>query len=90
MPARIDTRDMERIFEAVETQRASDRDDVTAINEAPAETSLALLMLVEMNPSVVLVEPAGELMLGLLDGHAIEVINLFADLITPPSAWTSG
>ena len=59
---------------------------MTAIDEAPAETSLALLMLVEMHPSVVLVEPGGELMLGFLDGHSVKVIDLFADLITAPAA----
>src|SRR5271166_1060110 len=90
MTARIDAGDMEGIFESIETQRAGERDDVAAINKAAAKATLSLLVLVKVNPCVILVEPPRKLMLGLFDGHTIEVIDLLANLIIPPSPRAAG
>ena len=53
---------------------------MAAIDEAAAEAALALDMLIEMHPRRVLEQPRGELVLGLLDGLAVDMVDLVADL----------
>ena len=78
MPAAVDRRDMEGVGEAVETQGARERDHVPAVDEPPAEASLALAELVEMHLGGVLIEPGRRLVLGLFDGDAVDMIDPFA------------
>jgi hypothetical protein len=54
----IDGGDVERIGKAVEGQGAGERDDVAAIDQAPAEAALAFGELVEMDFGRILVEPS--------------------------------
>src|SRR5271166_5213058 len=78
MPAAVDRRDVEGVGEAVETQRARERNDVPAVDEPPAEPPLSLAELVEMNFGGVLVEPGRHLVLGFLDGDAVDMVDSFA------------
>src|SRR5277367_6936939 len=66
MPPAVDRRDMERIGEAVEAERARERDDVAAVDQPPPEPALRLAELVEMHLGGVLIETGRDLMLGLL------------------------
>ena len=61
VPAAIDRRDMEGVGEAIEGQRAGQRDHVPAIDQPPAEAAAGLRELVEMHLGGVLVEPGGQL-----------------------------
>ena len=75
MPAAVDRGDMERVGEAVEAQRAGERDDVAAVDEPPAEPPLTLAQLVEMDLGRVLVEAGRDHVLGLLDGHPVDMVD---------------
>ena len=81
---------MEGVGEAVEGQRAGERDHVPAVDQPPAETALAFGELVEMNARGVLIEPGRDLVLGLLDGDAVDVIDALADLIIPEAIRAAG
>ena len=60
---------------------ARQRDGVPTINQSPAETALAFDKLIEMDTGRVLIEPGGDLVLGFLDGDAVDVVDLFSDLV---------
>src|SRR6266704_1598815 len=81
MPAAIDRSDMKGIGEAIERQRARQRNDMPAVDQPPAEAALALDELVEMNARGVLIEPRRDLVLGFLDRHAVDMIDSLADFI---------
>ena len=80
----IDGGDMEGVGEAVERQRARQGDDMAAIDKAAAEAVGGLFILVEMNLGGVLVKAGGEHVLGLLDGHAIDMVDALAGGIVVP------
>src|SRR5579863_2239027 len=73
----VDTRDMEGVGEAVEAQRARQRDDMAAIDQTTAEAALAFSKLIEMDLGGVLEEARRNLMLGFLDRHAVDVVDPF-------------
>ncbi len=77
---------VEGVGESVEAQAPRDRDDVAAIDEAAAEPGLALDVLIEMHARGVLEQTGGELMLGFLDGLAVDMIDLLADCVILPAA----
>src|SRR3982074_2515165 len=81
---------MESIGEAVERQRARERDHVPAIDQPPLEAPLRLDELVEVNARSILIQSRGELMLSLLDRPAIDMVDLFADLIVAPTTRAAG
>ena len=67
MAAAIDGGDVEGVGEAVEGERAGERDDVAAVDQPLAEAALLGAVLVEMDARGVLIEPGRDLMLGLFD-----------------------
>ena len=81
----IETRDVKRVRKAVEAQGARNRNDVPAVNEAAPEAALRRAELIEMNLCRVLIKPRGQLVLGFFHGHAIDVIDPFADLVVHPT-----
>ena len=85
MPAAVDGGDVEGVGEAVEGQRAGERDDDAAVDQPPLELALRLLVLVEVHLGGVLVEPGGDLVLGLLQRHGVDVVDLLADARSRPS-----
>jgi len=64
VPAAVDRRDVEGVGEAVEGQRARERDDMAAIDQPPAEPALALAKQVEMDLGGILIEAGRDLVLG--------------------------
>jgi len=86
----VQPKDMEGIGEPIKAQAPRDRDDVPTIDEPSPEPAFALDMLIEMNARGVLEQPRGELMLGLLDGLAVDMIDLVADLIIAPALGRTG
>ena len=58
---------------------------MAAIDQATAEATIFLCQCIEMNFRGVLIKPRCHLMLGFFDGHAIDVINLFANRIIIPA-----
>ena len=85
MAAAVDRRDMEGVGEAVEAQRARQRDDMAAVDQPPAEAALRLAELVEMHLGGVLIEAGRDLVLGLLDGDAVDMVDPLARRNSPPS-----
>src|SRR5258708_453849 len=83
--AAVERGDAERIAEPVEAERARQADDMAAIDEAAAEAPLALAVLVEMDLGAVLVEPRRHRVLGLLDGHAVDMIDALALGVVAPA-----
>ena len=63
---------------------------MAAIDDAALEAALRLDVLVEMHPRRVLEEARGELMLGLLDGLAVDMVYSVADLIVAPALRRTG
>src|ERR1044071_9153214 len=90
MASAIDRRDMERIAKSVKCERAGERYGVPAIHQAAAETPFAFGKLVEMDSRGVLIEPRCNLMFGFLNGHAIDVVYFFADLVVTETMRASG
>ena len=81
VPAAIDGGDMKGIGEAVERQRARQRNDMAAIDQPPAEAALLGGEQIEMDARGVLIEPRRDHVLGFFDGHAVDMIDLLADLV---------
>ena len=81
---------MEGVGEAVEGQRARQRDDVAAVDQPPAEAALALAELVEMHLGRVLVEARRDLVLGFLDGDAVDMVDALARRIVAPAMRRAG
>ena len=90
VPAAVDRRDVEGVGEAVEAQRARQRDDVAAVDQPPAEPALALAELVEMHLGGVLVEAGRDLVLGLLDGDAVDMVDALARRVVAPAMGRAG
>ena len=88
--AAVDGGDVEGIAETVERQRAGQRNDDATVDDALAETALGLGMLVEMHLGGVLIKTRGELVLGLLDGHAVDMVNFLANLVVAPAIGGAG
>ena len=63
---------------------------MAAIDEPAAEAAFAFGMLVEMHARGVLEEARGELVLGLLDGLAVDMVDLLADLVVAPALGRAG
>src|SRR5690606_29707954 len=61
-----------------------------AIDKPSAEAAGAFGVLVEMHSGSVLVEPRRELMLGLLDGHAVDVVDALAHFVIRPQERRAG
>src|ERR1700728_2665491 len=81
MSGAVDRGDMKGVGEAVEAEAPSERDHMPAIDEAPPEAPLALAELIEMHPGDVLIEPGRRLVLGLLDGDAVDMVDALAGAI---------
>ena len=90
MARAVQPENMEGVGEPIEAQGAGDRDDVAAIDQPPPEPPLAFDMLIEMHPRGVLEQAGGELMLGLLDGLAVDMIDLVADRVIAPAPGRAG
>ena len=88
--AAVDGCQMEGVAEAVVGQRAHQRDDDAAVDDALAEAALGLGVLVEVHLGGVLVEARRGLMLGFLERHAIDMVDLFAGLIVAPAVRRAG
>ena len=63
---------------------------MAAIDQATAEAALAFGELVEVNLGGVLVQPGGELMLGLFDRHAVDMVDLLARQKIAPAIRRAG
>ena len=81
---------MERIGEAVEAERARERDDVAAVDQPPSEPALRLAELVEMHLGGVLIEAGRDLMLGLLDRDAVDMVDPLARGVIAPAVRRAG
>src|SRR5208337_4079449 len=86
----IDRGNVKGVGEPVERKRASERDHMTAVDQPAAKATLALGERVEMNTSTVLIEPRGDLVLGLLYRDAVHVIDLSAHGIIGKAEGTAG
>src|ERR1700722_12830339 len=90
MAPAVDRGDVKGVGEAIEAQRARKRNDVPAIDQPASETALALAELIEMDLGAVLKQARRDLMLGLLDGDAVDVVDLLADGIIAPAMRRTG
>ena len=88
--AAVDRGDVEGVGEPVEAEGARERDDVAAVDQAAAEPALAFAELVEMHLRGVLVEARRDLVLGLFDGHAVDVVDPFALGVVAPAIGRAG
>jgi hypothetical protein len=84
VPAAIDRRDAESVGQPVEGKRARQADDVTAVDDPAAEAPGLFGLLVEVHAGGVLVEAGGHHVFTFFDGHAVNVIDAFADLVVVP------
>src|SRR4051794_15426262 len=87
MAPSVDRRNVERVRETVERQRAGERNHMAAIDQPPAETVLAHRELIEVDTRGVLIKPRRHLVLGFLHCDAIHMIDLFADVIIAEAVW---
>ena len=90
MARAVQPENMEGVGQPVEAQAARDRDEMAAIDEPPPEPPLAFDMLIEMHPRGVLEQAGGELMLGLLDGLAVDMVDLVADRVVVEALGRTG
>src|SRR5712672_1715611 len=81
---------MKSVGEPIEGQRPRERNHMAAINQPAAEAALALGELLEVKASGVLIEPGRDLVFGLLDRHAVAMIDLLAGLIVGIAPCASG
>ena len=88
--AAVDGGDVEGVGEAVEGQRAGERDDMPAIDEPPAEAAVLGGVLVEVDFCRVLVEARRDLVLGLLDRHAVDMVDALARRIVAKAVRAAG
>src|SRR5262245_7349880 len=79
MPPAVDRRNVKRIGEPVERERAGERDYMAAVDQAAAEAALRRRMLVEVDARGVLIESRCNLVLGLFHGYAVDMVDLLAD-----------
>jgi hypothetical protein len=63
---------------------------VAAIDQAAAEPALGLDELVEMDARGVLIEPGRDLVLGLLDRDAVDMVDLLADRVVAEAMRAAG
>ena len=90
MPPAVDRGDPEGVGEAVEAERPRQADDVAAIDQPPAEPALPFRVPVEMHLGGVLVEPGRGGVLGLLDRHAVGMVDLLARFVVAPAPGLAG
>src|SRR6202044_364952 len=90
MPAAVDGGDVEGVGEAVEGQRAGERDDVAAIDQPPPETTLLGVELIEMVARRVLINQRRNLMLGLFDRVTVDMVDLLADRVIAVAIGAAG
>ncbi len=90
MAAAVDGGDVEGIGEAVERQRARERNHVAAIDQPVAEPALLGAEQIEMDARRVLIEPGRDHMLGFFDGDAVDMIDALADLIIAVAILAAG
>src|SRR5438876_570418 len=79
MPPAVDRRNVKRIGEPVERERAGERDHMAAVDQAAAEAALRRRMLVEVDARGVLIESRCNLVLGLFHGYAVGMVDLLAE-----------
>ena len=79
--AAVDRQDVQAVAEPVERQRPGQRDHHAAIDDAGAESALALGVVVEMDPGAVVVEAGGAAVLALHHAHAVDMVDPLADHI---------
>src|ERR1700730_3963065 len=72
---------MEGVSKAVEGQCPGERNDMPTVDEPALVAALFGDELVKMNARRVLVEPRGDLMLGFLNGHTLEMVDPFSRLV---------
>jgi hypothetical protein len=87
MAAAVERDDHLRIRQPVERQRARQADDMPAIDQPPAILARGG---VEMHLGGVLPEPGGQHVLGLLDGHAVDMVDHLAHRVVAPAVRLSG
>src|SRR5215472_339319 len=63
---------------------------MAAIDQASPKSSFAFRELVEMNARGVLIKPRRDLMLGFLDGDAVDVVNSLADVVVAETIGAAG
>ena len=90
MAAGIDRRDLKRVGESVERQRARQADHMATIDEPASEAAFAFTELVEMNARRVLVQPRRHHVLGFFDRHAVDMVDLLADRVVVPRMRAAG
>src|SRR3984957_1457998 len=90
MPAAIDGGDGEGVGQPIEGQRPGERDDVAAVDQPPAEAALLGAELVEMDARGVLIESRRDLMLGLFDRIAVDMVDLFANFVIAETIGAAG
>src|SRR6266571_2857025 len=76
MPPAVDRRNVKRIGEPVERERAGERDHMAAVDQAAAEAALRRRMLVEVDARGVLIESRCNLVLGLFHGYAVDIAEI--------------
>ena len=81
MPPAIDGRNKRAVGKSVEGERARQAHHMAAIDDPFAEPTRLLQDGVKMPLGCILVEPRCDLVLGLFDGHSINMIDLLADLV---------
>ena len=78
------------LAEPVEAERPGERDHVAAIDQPPAEPGVLGGQAVEMDLGGVLEQARGDLVLGLLDGHAVDVVDLLAHRVIGEAVRAAG
>ena len=63
---------------------------MAAIDDAPAEPPVLLRVLVEMDLGRILIQPGGRHVVGLLDGHGVDMVDLLACLVVVPEMGAAG
>ena len=81
MPPAVDRQHQPGVLQPVEAQRLGGGDHHPAVDQPPAGRVLGALILVEVDLGGVLIEARGHLVLGLLDGHAVDMVDLLADCV---------
>src|SRR4029453_9172197 len=81
VPPAVDRRNVKGITQAIEGQRARKRNGVPAIDKTSTESPAAFGELVEMDARGVLIEARRDLVFGFFDGHPVNVVDFFTNLV---------